>query len=780
MRPQMTRATALAAWTVGVWIAAATAAAAVASVAAVAAPSVAAPIATTALLRGASPPAVPARSLSSAAGATAIGRSPPDVEFRSQRGVLSQEAEAVRHEPSAEHWLTADREGGGSRQAVSTVPDGPDDLRQRIAGVLAAPLVASGAGVSYAIAQRGALVVADARGLASIELGVLMDATTRTDVASVSKKVTAFLLYWLDDASRLALVDDVRKYVPELLIKAAGPITLRHMVHHVSGLPEAYTSFFLARGGLGDAIPRRVLLAAIYRLKELRFAPGSAWEYSNTNFILAGLVAERVMAKPLRLLLADIIFRPLRMAATDLYDSTERVYPDIASSYTINASAAAVPGEALDISIARESHRLTPVGSSGIVTTPTDLLRWLDNFSNNTLGGGQSLIYDVTAPYVLRDAAGDVVPPTYAFGAAYGAGLFVSDLPVAGANTTVRVVHHSGIIAGYRSIVAWVPDAEITLALQATSAVFSDTFFFFAAAIAAVAFPDEFGVAPAGQGGRGGGAQPLSPVPSLSVPFTDEVTDSRPSGAISAPAASLADVAGVWSLDVEVSPFGAFELQAGGNAPRNDDYSSPRAYGYDSGNPPDGNAAEWLFLDFGRLTRSQLFPVSTTRFVGALNGVPGALTLEVSPPLNRSAPAIATLTIASLEQQRTLRATRYPSLQLTAAVLDAAAGTYTSARLGATYTSTPRGGGLGVAIHGDEGRLGSTFLPCCATPGGDWNGTFSSGRPGIPATSELRERYLLLTAAFDGDSMGLDVRIANGGQEDLDGVPFSRVGTCPV
>lgn len=85
-----------------------------------------------------------------------------------------------------------------------------------------------------------------------------------------------------------------------------------------------------------------------------------------------------------------------------------------------------------------------------------------------------------------------------------------------------------------------------------------------------------------------------------------------------------------------------------------------------------------------------------------------------------------------------------------------------------------------MAIHGDEGRLGSTFLPCCATPGGDWNGTFSSGRPGIPATSELGERYVLLTAAFDGDCMGLDVRIANVGQEDLDGVPFSRVGTCPV
>lgn len=171
-----------------------------------------------------------------------------------------------------------------------------------------------------------------------------MDATTRTDVASVCKPFTAFLLYWLDDAGRLSLDDDVRKYVPELLINAAGPITLRHMVHHVSGLPEAYTSFFLARGGLGDAIPRPVLLAAIYRLKELRFAPGSAWEYSNTNFILSGLVAERVMAKPLRLLLADIIFRPLRTAATDLYDSTERVYPGIASSYTIKPLPPLCPG----------------------------------------------------------------------------------------------------------------------------------------------------------------------------------------------------------------------------------------------------------------------------------------------------------------------------------------------------------------------------------------------------------------------------------------------------
>ncbi|GAB0489807.1 hypothetical protein MMPV_001032 [Pyropia vietnamensis] len=677
---------------------------------------------------------------------------------------------------------------GGSRQASSSNSDRQDDLRQRIAEVLAAPLAASGAGATYAIAKGGVPLVSDALGVANIELGVPMDLTSRTDVGSVSKQFTAFLLYMLDSHGRLSLDDDVRKYIPELPTYTAGTVTLRHMLHHVSGLPEGYTPFFLAQGGLDDSIPRPTLLDTIYRLSDLRFPPGTAWQYSNTNFILAGLVAERVTGKSLRELLAVTIFRPLGMTSSDLYDSTERVYPRLASSYAINVSAGVVPGGALNVALARESHRLTPVGSSGIITTPEDLLRWLANYGNNTLGGGQPLIEAMTAPYELRNEAGDLVPPTYAFGSAYGAGLFVTDLPVAAANTTVRVIHHSGIIAGYRSVVAWVPAVEMSLALQTTSAVFSDTFDL-AAAIAAVALPGVFGGASTeGPGEEVVASPPPPPPPALAA--TAVLHDGTTSGSasppppevVSVPAAAFAAATGVWSMDADAGPFGSFEVQVGGSATSSGSYdSSPQAYGYDGGSEP-GGVAEWLFLDLGHLTRSRLRPVSATRFVGDFNGIPGVLTLEVIPPANSSAPTTATVTVAGPGEPLILRATRHPSLQLTTAALDAVAGTYTSERLGATYTFTPRGGGLGVSIDGDEGRLGSTFLPCCVSPEtGAWEGgLFSNGRPGLPATVALGERFLLLTAAFGEDRMTMGVRIENGGQEDLDGVPFRRVGKCPV
>lgn len=155
------------------------------------------------------------------------------------------------------------------------------------------------------------------------------------------------------------------------------------------------------------------------------------------------------------------------------------------------------------------------------------------------------------------------------------------------------------------------------------------------------------------------------------------------------------------------------------------------------------------------------------------------MTLDVSPAANATAAATATLTLAGVDAPP-LRATRHPALQQTAAALAAVAGTYTSDRLRATYTFTPRGGGLGVAIDGEEGRLGSTFLPCCVSPAGAWGGVYSNGRPGLPAAADLGVQGLLLTATFAGDTMAMDVRIANGGQEDLDGVPFRRVGTCPA
>lgn len=330
--------------------------------------------------------------------------------------------------------------GGGSGGGLASGPDPSPpttagDAPGRIERVLRVPLANGGGGVAYAVARGGRTLAAGALGKASEELGVPMAAASRTDVASVSKQFTAFLLYWLEHRGELSMDDDVRAHVPELPPYPGATITLRHLVHHVSGLLDYLVPLFLSRGGATDGVPRPLLLASIRRQTRLRFQPGTAWEYSNTNYVLAGLVAERVSGKPLARLLREVIFVPLGMKDSDLYDEPLRIYPGLASSYSQNITEAPVPGGSLAVSRVRAPHQATDIGATGIVTTPADLLRWADNFRNNTLGGGRGLVEAMETPYVLQDANGTALPVDYAGAGGYGGGLFVMDLGEAGTAT---------------------------------------------------------------------------------------------------------------------------------------------------------------------------------------------------------------------------------------------------------------------------------------------------------------------------------------------------------
>lgn len=177
-------------------------------------------------------------------------------------------------------------------------------------------------------------------------------------------------------------------------------------------------------------------------------------------------------------------------------------------------------------------------------------------------------------------------------------------------------------------------------------------------------------------------------------------------------------------------------------------------------------------------------PSRATRFVGALAGTPGALSVDASAPANRSAPSTAALSVVvpgkGAAEPVTATATRHPSLQVGAAALSAAAGTYTSDELGATYTFISRGGGLGLMLDAIEGHLGSTLLPCCVNDAGRWVGVYTSARPALVSEAVLGSKGAWLTMAFRGDAARLDAEDGADGRGDLAGVPFRRVGTCPA
>lgn len=190
------------------------------------------------------------------------------------------------------------------------------------------------------------------------------------------------------------------------------------------------------------------------------------------------------------------------MNDSDLYDSSLRIFPGLASSYSRNITEAPVPGGRLAVSRVRIPHQATDIGATSIVTPPPDVLRWANNYRNNTLGGGQGLVEAMETPYVLHAANGTALPVDYVGTGGYGGGLMIMDAAVN--NSTVKVILHGGAVAGYRSVLLRVPDVGLVIVLQATSTALN-TSFQLAARIAVLTGPDVFG-----SGGEGDTPEPLA------------------------------------------------------------------------------------------------------------------------------------------------------------------------------------------------------------------------------------------------------------------------------
>jgi len=161
---------------------------------------------------------------------------------------------------------------------------------------------------SIAIVRDGRVVLAKAYGKASERLPVAR-ADLPYQIASVSKQFTAAALLLLEDEGKLDLDDPVSRYLPG--ISGGERIRVRQLLSHTSGLqdywPQDYSFAAMARPIAPAGIVDR------WGRKPLDFAPGTQWQYSNTGYVVAGLIAEKVSGEPLLSFLQRRIFRPLGM-----------------------------------------------------------------------------------------------------------------------------------------------------------------------------------------------------------------------------------------------------------------------------------------------------------------------------------------------------------------------------------------------------------------------------------------------------------------------------------
>jgi CubicO group peptidase (beta-lactamase class C family) len=292
-------------------------------------------------------------------------------------------------------------------------------------------------GCALGIYQDGKVLYTRGYGMADLNQPAPITPTTLFDIGSVSKQFTAASLVLLANEGKLALTDDLRKYVPEIP-DYGTPITLDHLLHHTSGLRD-YNELLVLKGyHYEDVINDDDALEVIARQRALKFKPGTRFEYSNTGYFLAALVVKRVTGKTLAEFAKERLFLPLGMNRSHFRDDHKALLPGRATAY----APAEKGGYQLDMS------NWNPLGDGQVQTNVTELARWEENFSTATVGG-RALVDALQERGTLETGAS----------IRYGRGLFLDTY------RGVQRVQHGGAWAGYRAMLMRFPAQHLSIAI---------------------------------------------------------------------------------------------------------------------------------------------------------------------------------------------------------------------------------------------------------------------------------------------------------------------------
>lgn len=247
-----------------------------------------------------------------------------------------------------------------SQTAATLTRDQIAELSARSDDVIAELVPSDQPGCSAAVAVEGTVLWAGAGGMADIGAGIPVTTETRFDMASVSKQFTATAILMLQREGLLSVGDPISAYVDGLPAWGAT-VTLDQLIHHTSRIPDYWVELDKIHIGFSDPADQQVTMDAIRREKKLE--PGSGFLYSNSNYVLLAEVVARVSGQTLPDFLATRIFEPLGL---DMVLAPTLHAPDIALSY--------------DDNMHLQEAGWTSYGHTGIISTPSELARWGDQY----------------------------------------------------------------------------------------------------------------------------------------------------------------------------------------------------------------------------------------------------------------------------------------------------------------------------------------------------------------------------------------------------------------
>ncbi len=182
---------------------------------------------------------------------------------------------------------------------------------------------------SVAIVKGGKLVYTHAYGSAHLDPPVPATPEMRYSIGSISKQFTAAAILLLQEQGKLSLDDAVGKYVPGLT--RGNEVTIRQILSHTSGYQDYWPEDYVMTPMLHPETAQQIIDA--WAKKPLDFDPGTQWQYSNTNFVIAGAIVEKVSGQKLMEFLGEHIFHPLGMKSVWNSDETKLTQSDATPYY---------------------------------------------------------------------------------------------------------------------------------------------------------------------------------------------------------------------------------------------------------------------------------------------------------------------------------------------------------------------------------------------------------------------------------------------------------------
>jgi D-alanyl-D-alanine carboxypeptidase len=193
----------------------------------------------------------------------------------------------------------------------------PAPMRAHIDSMVRDVLVSTGApSVSIAVVKDGEIAYTNAYGTARRDPTVPAASSMRYSIGSVSKQITATAVLLLAERGKLSLDDKVSRWMPTLT--RSREVTIRQLLSMTSGYQDYWPQDYVMPPMLKATTAQ--LIAAEWGRKPLDFEPGTAWQYSNTNYVIAGLIVEKASGMPLVDFLRKNVFTPLHMESVMITD----------------------------------------------------------------------------------------------------------------------------------------------------------------------------------------------------------------------------------------------------------------------------------------------------------------------------------------------------------------------------------------------------------------------------------------------------------------------------